>query len=359
MKILKKNIFLFAIVLIGFAMRIYIIFRVPLWLDERISFSVSKEALSSILSGSLDPTHLPTYNLFIKYLNLIFPNFYYLRFITLFFYGINLVLTYKLGTKYVNKDYARLLLIFYSLSSYFFIFDWQVRMYTPLVTFILSSLYLKSQNSFQAFVMFFLVNLAGLFFDYGFITYLLPLLFANITMGILLRKTKFLSYFKTVASLLLSFTIFAYVWYIKYSNLWEASKEGVSWSLRTGFRFFLEFVVGTHGFPYLFYLFIPILITGIYFVTKNKNEELKVFTLTALICFVGILTARYFSIPLLHVRLAQFIGLGNLFLFTLGFYKISQKYEIAGFLITFITAELFIYNTTNLLINPLLYWISF
>lgn len=211
--------------------------------------------------------------------------------------------------------------VLYAFSGYFIIFDWQFRMYTGLVTFILASYLLStSSDSKKNFSLLLVVNTIGLFFDYGFLFYFLP-----IAVWLCMEEKRR----SKLSAFLLSFLIFAVFWGKSFVFYFSAGLEGIAWIKDfTSPSFFIPFFLGSHSLLIFTIFFLCLLVVGIYAIFKNKKtNSWKDLLGVALFSLIFNMVISYLDTPILHVRSLQIVGIAVLILYASGLsylYKVSK-----------------------------------
>lgn len=159
----------YLIIFAGFILRLLLAYKLPIWHDEAYSIWASTTPLLNILRGITDPVHTPGYYLFIKLWSMFSFHLFWFRLSSLLFYIFNAILLQKL-TRRIHRSLPIFVLFLYACSGYFLIFDWQVRMYTLVVTLILISLniYIHAASQYRYLILFTIVNAVGLYIDYAF-----------------------------------------------------------------------------------------------------------------------------------------------------------------------------------------------
>jgi hypothetical protein len=324
------------VVLVGMLARLYMAFSLPTWMDEDTTIRIVSYSFKNLFSGEIDLGHPPGYFLLLKVWTIIGENILWLRLSSVVFYLINCRFLYLIGKNNRDKFYSRVLVISYVLSGYFLTFDWQIRMYTGLLTMILLSLWLlgaKIERKKKVWLLT-IVGSLGLFFDYGYLWYFIPLT------GYLLLKRK--AYSQQLIAVGGSWLLFGTIWFkVFISNFREGLKQ-IEWLGEYGFdkiEFFLPFFIGAaHRKSILLFLFLFYLLgMGIllWLMDKNKRVIEKIVLMGAL---VSLVVSYYVSVkftPLLHVRSLQIVGLAVLLLQSRGLVWIIRKkyYWLAGLII--------------------------
>jgi len=300
---------------VGMLVRLFLAWKLPTWMDEVTTIRIISYSFKDLFNGEMDLGHPFGYFLLLKGWAIIGINSFWLRFSSVVFYLINCRLLFLIGKNNRDELYSRILVISYVLSGYFVTFDWQIRMYTGLLTMILLSLWLlkaKMEKKKKGLLLM-LASGMGLFFDYGYLWYFIPLT------GYLLLKRK--KYSKQLISVGGSWLLFGVIWIKTFITNFIAGLKGIEWLGEYGFDridFFLPFFIGAaHRKSIFFFLFLLyMLVIGIvlWLVEKNKKEMEKIVLLGALVSLVVsyFVTVRF--TPLLHVRSLQIVGLAVLLL---------------------------------------------
>ena len=331
-----KSIWLL-IVLIGLVTRIFLVFKLPIWIDERDSISYIQLPITTLLSGTINVTHPPGYFLLLEAWSFIFHTtaIIALRVSTLVFFLLNCLLIYKLGARYLTNKFGMSALLSYSLSGYSVIFDWQIRPYTGLVTLILLSLYLLTfSKSKTAVVLFSIVNFVGLFFDYGFVWYIGSLLVVLSLSAIIPKfRTLFERENMFLASLIGSVVTYALIW-LPHGNL-HGGLEGMDWiRFYSGPDFFIPFFLGAAHQRMLLVgiMFLLFMVGCVVFIRKNHSFKHVLPVLLAGISLVSAFCLNAF-VPILHVRNLQIVGIGVIFICAILFYWLTEKKNYVLFIV--------------------------
>ena len=91
------------ILICGLLIRIYLLIRIPIWLDENITMKLLLHPLSQIISGNFDPTHPSGYYIFLKLWSFVSINTVWLRLSTIMFFLFNFFLLYQIGIRFYDK----------------------------------------------------------------------------------------------------------------------------------------------------------------------------------------------------------------------------------------------------------------
>ncbi len=344
MKTNQKTIFLYTI-LAGLALRIYLILKLPAWYDEFTTIKIINQSFSDIVTLLSDPAHLPGYYIFIKLWAYISPNIIWLRSSSIMFFLTNAVLFYKLGEKIKSPAFGLILTIFYSFSGYFLIFDWQLRNYSGLVTFILSSYLLYNEELVgNKKIAFFLVNLVGLFYDYGFLFYILPLIFISLIKFII---TKTESKIK-LSILLAGLGIYLLAWSKTFVSMFGASINALDWvSNFTSPGFVVPFFFGSFSNVFYSIVFLVLFLLGLYEFFINSNSISKTFVTISTISLSGSALITKLFFPFLHLRILQVVAMSVTIFFGYGFVLLWRTSKILAISIIII----FIVNTLHIITN--------
>lgn len=347
--------------LIGICLRLYLIIYLPLWFDEKSTLKIISKSFGVLFSGRADPTHPFGYYIYLTLWYLLSKNYIWLRISSLLFFIINSFILLKIGLKNHNRIFALILVGYYVFSGYFLIFDWQFRMYSGLLTLILMSLYLLGkENKFSIFA-FTIVNIIGLYFDYGYLYYFIPL---SLYLFIKTIRNKYKWNKQYLYSCFLSLIMGIYGFWIIINNFDKAFKR-ISWlSDYVNFSFVTPFFLGTYRDTIINVFYIAILCAGIYFylIERKKEEILQVVLFCSIfsLLFTGIFTFLYK--PILHVRNLQIVGLSVIYLLSFATYKIlclKSNYKFIAYIIVIIIIFNFFYIFYQLPVNPGIFLISF
>ncbi|OGV92703.1 hypothetical protein A3B57_01370 [Microgenomates group bacterium RIFCSPLOWO2_01_FULL_47_10] len=326
---MKKLLFAFAIIsaLISFSQKVRIISAASPWYDEQCThFAVNRKVLE-IFVGDADPVHTPGYFLILKAFTGIPHNIYTFRIISAVSFLISLKLFYLIGTKIKDEIFGYVLTIAYSYSVYFFNFDWQTRMYSvSLVTILASLLLLEKLGKFahrRQLIIFSVVNLLGLYIDYAFFWYLMPLLCLS-ALNLVHQKNTLLCR-QIIVSILCSFAGFLLLYPEFFTNVY-LGLSGIRWTRENMVPavFLAKFFGGSAGRFFLLYN-ISLFLAGIFQIFTSTNPIPRKIILTAL---VGSLFAYGYSVlytPLFHVRSLQIVGIAIIFALATFQYHLYRK----------------------------------
>lgn len=305
-----KLAFIFVISL-GFLCRSYIAFNVPIWHDEAFSIWAASNPIKQILSGNIDPVHTPGYYLLLKAVLVVSDHLFFFRCLTLLFYAVNCFLIYTLINNAVGKYSGIITTSFYAMSGYFVIFDWQVRMYTPILSCMLISQILnhsivnKSLHQNRHLVLFTIINLIGLYLDYAYIWYFFPLLLIYVTM--LHKQTRTTP--KLVASMFLSCACFIAIYPQIFSHLNQGVK-GIGWMKPyMSPLFFIPYFSGILWRGWMITVILSLIIgLAVYIVFRYKNQTIITLLIISSISAIFTLSFSIINTPLFHVRSLQIVG---------------------------------------------------
>jgi uncharacterized membrane protein len=302
---------------VGLVGRIFIIVGAPLWYDEAYSIWAAQAPLSQILTAEIDPPHTPGYYLLLRAFMAISDHLVFLRSTTLLFFCLNIFLLYRLAKRAIGPEFAAIATIIYSLSGYFLVFDWQVRMYTPIVSLILLSQYIglairqSKHRDNKSLLLLGLVDVFGLYLDYAYVWYFFPKVAVELLYVLRSRKqlgkVALTGSFSIIGFLALFPHIFA-----RFSDgiggiIWVEGLLSPTFFIPFFFGFFVRGDVES-VILVLFLLFM--LLTLMY----RKHRFIIDNLVVAGISFTFTLSFSFIVKPLFHVRSLQIIGLALLFL---------------------------------------------
>jgi len=357
-RVLEKQTCLFIVILflLGLGLRLFLIFSLPLWQDEAFSVWVIQFPFLKILTGVLDPTHPPGYYFFLKLWSLVSGHLFWLRASSLFFFTINIFLLGKIGLALKKGPIFSLILVFlYIFSGYFVIFDWQVRMYAGVVTLILASLFFLLKENLLFFI---IVNLIGLYFDYGFLWYLVPLFFFVLFQVIIKKNT----HQRKVLFSLISSVILFLPWLPSLLRYYQSGIEGIAWTkFSLSPSFFVPYFLGSHTNKVFLLPLLMMAIFGLYLLGRER-KSMVIFQITLFSALFSTVFAFLFSVlvsPIFHTRSLQIVGINLLFLFGLTLHWLYQKgqhYLFFGVVLLilvnfFFVVRLFFQQPSYLLLN--------
>ncbi len=346
----KEILLLFSIVLVGFCFRLFLVLDLPIWIDEAFTLNHIQLSFLELISGKFDATHPFGYYLFLKLWSLISSNLFWLRCSTLIFYLLNSFLFYKLAILVKQKRLAYFLLILYVFSGYFIIFDWQARMYTGVITLILTSWYsLKTRKIF----LFSVINICGLYFDYAFLWYFIPLTLWLFYQALRYSQQKRIGLINVISA----WIIFAF-WIPTLLTTYKNGIEAISWSARFATpNFFLPYFLGSHTNILISILFLFFSLFGIFLSFVLEKKFAQFFILAGSISGLLAFLSSFVWGSIFHVRNLQIVGL--MFLIALAvnlenLWNKRQKYVVLIFLLIYFFNFLLIlqahYFSPNLLL---------
>jgi hypothetical protein len=323
---------------VGFLVRLYLSVTLPLWLDEKLVLEFIRHPFSQLISGVLDPSHPPGYYFLLKTLSYVSSDILFLRFIHILFFVYNSVLIYHVGKRMYPKLYGSILVFCYVFSGYFLIFDWQMRVYTPLLSLILTSLYLFSDTSKNSIVLFTIVNIIGLYFDYAYVYY-----FVTLCIFCLTRRAE-----NGWARRLLSVTISGGTFLFYIPTIMTNFSRGLPWwsTYYTRLSFSIPFLLGTHTHAAITYTSIGILLWSIFCLIRSGQrvpiQLCLILTGSVVMLFVFFVGTPIFG-PTTHVRTLQIVGL-TIICFVA--YGLSHHYgkTVVGKSVSLILAALIVMN---------------
>lgn len=347
------------LIIVGIAMQIYLAIRLPIWHDEFYSVWSSDHTFHEIINSYADPVHPPGYFLILHFWGTITRHIYWFRGLSLVSFIINIFLVGKLARK--AKLDPLLTSFLYVYSGYFLIFDWQVRMYTLIVTFMLASIliYLKIKDAkldveLKLWFSYVSINFIGLYLDFAFIWFFVPSsLF--ILINLFFKKS-----FTTFSYLALSYVASCLLFILASPRIIEASKGGVNgieWMASyTKLSFYGPYFLGSHTNVFMTYVFLAFAVFGfiVVLLTRNTPHVVKMLLFSATASLVFTLIYSHYVRQLFHVRSLQVVGLSVIFLYYYFLDFVVKKFrkKIILFLsILLIVSNLFITGNT-LIKNP-------
>lgn len=316
----------YTLLALGLVIRIYLILTLPVWHDEAYSIWASEHSLLSIITAAVDPVHPPGYYLLLKFISTISDHLVWLRLSTLGFFLINLYLINRIGNE-ISKKNGQFFSTVYALSGYFVIFDWQVRMYTLVITLILASLYLYIsylKGSRINIPVFTIINLLGLYIDYVFVWYLFPLLcFAILSWARNTSKSLII-----LLSLVTSSSGFLLIFPWVFSNF-IAGLNGVNWTQQfSSPAFVLSYLMGSHYNIFVTILLVLLVLFGIISSVKKQVWLARELLFTILLS-VGISYGySFFFKPLVHVRSLQIVALSFAFFVSVALTRVFERWRV-------------------------------
>jgi hypothetical protein len=171
----------------------------------------------------------------------------------------------------------------------------------------------------------YIVNVCGLLYDYGFVWYLVPLLFILIGTNILKKyKNLVCSNYGSAVSIFLSIGSFLVVW-IPHAHILEGY-VGIAWIRTfTSPQFFIPYFLGAaHQNTLLIILMAFVCLAGCIVIRPLNTYAPKLLPLyLAGISLFGSMLITAF-VPVLHVRTLQIVGLGILFIYAYFLYWLEE-----------------------------------
>ena len=328
---LKNKVFILLLV-VGVLSRLFLVIKLPIWHDEFYSVWASNYSFHQITLSLTDQVHPPGFYLLLHYWGLISQHIYWLRLLSVLAFVINIFLIKKLSHKIGNPENSNLLVFLYIFSGYFVIFDWQIRMYTAIVTLILFSILTLSdlvggliKNHLLGWLKFTLINFLGLYIDYAFVWYLVPATIFTLTYFAIKKDRGFYYSLYSFIWCGLSFVIFAPQSFLKA----QYGVRGIAWMLKyTNPNFYLPFFLGTHTTMLFSLIFLILFVWGSYKLIKNiHNFTFLLIVFSASFSLVVTLVYTHFFQPIFHVRSMQIVGIMVLLMFYFGLVNIPKIYK--------------------------------
>ena len=319
----RNTISIFFIIFIGFLLRIYLARIFPLWHDEAFSIWASQHSINQIIKAATDSVHPPGYYLLLHLWGKISDHLYWLRSLSIIAFVFNAYLLKKIGERIKILSLPLLLVFLYSFSGYFIIFDWQVRMYSIVVTFILLSLLILDTNinnrhgqKLIPWIFFTIINTVGLYIDYSYFWYFIPLVLFIFIFSIVKKSRK---YFLASFSLFISGLLFLLI-HPSLISTYGQGIAGIVWA-KPYFSptFFIPYFLGTHKNTFFTVILLIFSSLGLNTIIHRKPFSLIVAVLLFSSGFSLCSTFVYslFISPIFHVRSLQVVGIAIIVL--LGF----------------------------------------
>jgi hypothetical protein len=329
----KKTLAIFCIILLGALVRLYLAVTLPIWHDEAYSLWAAEQSITKILTGVTEPGHPPGYYVLLHFWGLISLHLFWFRFLSVAAFIINAYLFKVLGDRLKKPQLSLLFVFLYSFSGYFIIFDWQVRMYTLTVTTILFSLllldtYINSQKrkATVCILSFIGINTLGLYIDFSFLWYFLPVSLWLCGMAVINRKIK-----NTI--LCISTFVSGLVFLVLHPTLMQTYTrgiEGIEWMKPyLNPTFFVPYFLGTHTNWIVTAIFIILCIAGFIrlFSSTNRSIIMNSIVCSAIVSVLGTLLYSYAFTPLFHVRSLQIAGISVIVLIGFAIADIRGAYK--------------------------------
>lgn len=141
----RKEVTLCAIVLIGFALRLFALDTRPLWYDEAFSVLLAEQNLSSIIHGTAADVQPPLYYFLLHFWQIFGEQPFTLRFLSVALSMIALALVYFVARRLFSRHTAEFALFFSGIASFQIYHAQELRMYSLLTVGLLLYLYGVSQ----------------------------------------------------------------------------------------------------------------------------------------------------------------------------------------------------------------------
>jgi hypothetical protein len=334
----KKTLAIFCIILLGALVRLYLAFTLPIWHDEAYSLWAAEHSITQIIKGVTDPVHPPGYYLLLHFWGLMSFHLFWFRLLSVAAFIINAYLFKLIGDRLKKPQLSLLLVFLYSFSGYFIIFDWQVRMYTLTVTSILFSLLIldtynnsHNRNTTISILSFIGINALGLYIDFSFLWYFLPVSLWLCGMAVINRKIK-----KTI--LCISTFVSGLVFLVLHPTLMQTYTrgiEGIEWMKPyLNPTFFVPYFLGTHTNWTVTVLFIILFIVGLIrlFTSTNRSIIMGSIIFSTVVSVLGTLLYSYAFTPLFHVRSLQIVGISVIVLIGFAIADIRGSYKTYAYL---------------------------
>lgn len=344
-----KNKFFYLLLIVGIFSRLFLVVKLPIWHDEFYSVWASDHTVFQIAHSLTDQVHPPGFYLLLHYWGQVSQHIYWLRFLSVVAFTINIFLIRKLASKLNNINEPNLLVFLYVFSGYFVIFDWQIRMYTIVVTLALFSLLTLldldnnlTKKNLIGWLKFTVINFLGLYIDYAYVWYFVPC------------AIFFLSYLSIKRDKKFYFSLYSFVWSgillaIIAPTALITSKFGINGILWTvnyvSPNFFIPFFLGSHTTLFFSLAFLALFVWGLYsYINLYKfNFPSLLIIFSGIFSIVATLIYSHFFQPLFHVRSLQIVGLMVVVLYYFGIINIPKRYKryiyslvIVGVLINFV-----------------------
>lgn len=319
----RNTISIFFIISVGFLLRIYLATTLPLWNDEAYSIWASQHSINQIIKAAIDPGHPPGYYLLLHLWGKISDHLYWLRSLSIIAFVFNAYLLKKIGERIKIISLPLLLVFLYSFSGYFIIFDWQVRMYSTIVTLILLSLLILDKNinnrheqKIIPWIFFTIINTVGLYIDYSYFWYLIPLTLFIFIFSIVKRSQQ---YFLITLSLFISGFLFLLI----HPSLISTYNQGIArlaWARPfLSPTFFVPYFLGTHKNIFFTVILLIFSSLGLNTVIRRKPFP-RIITVLIFSSGLSLCSTLVYSLlvsPIFHVRSLQVVGVAVIVL--LGF----------------------------------------
>jgi len=330
-KNLETKLF-WALVAFGVLSRLFLVVKLPIWHDEYYSIWAATHSAWDIITSKTDLVHPPGYYLILHFWGLISHHLYWYRFLSVIAFTANIFLIKKLAENLGKQGNSNLLVFLYIFSGYFLTFDWQVRMYTLIVTLILFSVFTLSklvnirESKTSLWIYFTLMNYSGLYIDYAYVFYFVPMAVFTLIYIFLKKRDEFFVAFD-------SFAVSSILFAVTYPTIFLGGLTGVhgiEW-MRPFIRadFFIPFFLGSHIAIVFSLIFLLVFIYGTYIFVKKKNYNFGVLAITfsALFSLVFTLVYSYYKTPLFHVRSLQIVGIAIIIFLYFGLSALSKVFK--------------------------------
>ena len=331
-KIFRSYSFWFYFLLIvGLLTRMFLVIKLPIWHDEFYSVWAGNHSFLDIVSSKTDIVHPPGFYLILHFWEMISMHMYWLRIFSLVCFVLNMILIGKFARQIGTKKESLLLIFLYIFSGYFIIFDWQIRMYTLIDTLILLSLLFltdlikkEARDDIPALITFTSINFVGLYIDYAFVWYFVPMAIFVLTHLLLKKSSKFIA-------LTISFFISSILFVFSYPTIVNGGLSGIhgiEWMAPyMKPDFLIPFFLGSHITIFFSIIFFVLFIFGAYsfFTLKKRSLFISVIIFSASFSTIFAVIYSHFATPLLHIRSFQIVGLMVLIFYYLAAINFPKK----------------------------------
>jgi hypothetical protein len=303
-------------------LRVFMALELPIWSDEMYSIWAARQPWLNIVIGRADLVHPPGYYVLLKLWMSVSDQLQWVRAFTLVSATLNFWLVWLVGQQesrlhpHAPRQLGWWWTLAYALSAYHILFDWQARMYSLVVSLILITwLVWRRSGTVWSSIWLGLIAFAGLWIDYAYVWFYLPLCVAASWQLLTQFKSKFRSIVTSQWLALLFAGIGFGSWLLalpRGATLIPVGIEGIRW-MADYFKpmFFGPYFLGSFT---VWPLTITMVITGGVLIWLDRHwvrqwPILKWVSFGVLGMVDVILLYSALEQPLFHIRSLQIIGL--------------------------------------------------
>jgi len=303
--ILKIDWLFLAIVFIGLLLRLHGLTKHDLWLDEVLTYDkISASNNCEAVCSNLYEKHPPLYFLLLRIWSYVFAKeAFNLRFFSVIFDILSILLVYKIGTLLFDRNCAIVSACFITFSPLHLWYSQEARMFTFSLFLILvnSYFFIKSLEDFKKYLAgYFFSLLASIFTSY----FTLFIVVSQFLVLILFKKYRPLV-LKWLLTIFLALSIFTAIFYKEWYSQFKLFND-MFWlpksnSLLDILATFYYFVFGYNGSQFIFKIFCLLFVCIILFNILQLNREKKILGIFFLLpIFLIYLISRFYPIYLIR-----------------------------------------------------------